>query len=199
MKDCRHCGVALLGCVLAACAQVTPPAAPKTATNPGGVEVREHLSGRFVALIGPKAQRAPQYLDTPGTNFYCLRSFIDRQTGETAHQLYVVDSYDGERDWNAARDGAGQPLKFLQISRFKIACVDGDKGCSYATEFAANIPGNELRDSAKGLSVAFTDPAGDTETIDISANQIAAQLAAVEAQLKAARASAASQSTVHQP
>ncbi len=33
----------------------------------------------------------------PGTNFYCLRSFVDRKTGETADQLYVSDSYDGHR------------------------------------------------------------------------------------------------------
>ncbi len=81
--------------------------------------MREHLSGRFIALIGPKAQHAPPYLDTPGTNFYCLRSFIDRKTGETVDQLYVSDSYDGtERNWDGAHVIApGSALVFIPISR----------------------------------------------------------------------------------
>lgn len=76
---------------LSACSQFAPPEtarapageSPEALSNSVVVEAREHLSGRFIALIGPKAQHAPPYLDTAGTNFYCLRSLIDRKTGET--------------------------------------------------------------------------------------------------------------------
>jgi hypothetical protein len=168
---------ASLGLALTACAQLTPG---ETA-SPGTPVVAAHqdLSSRFVAVVGPKAQHAPPFLNIPGTNFYCLRSFVDLQTGEAAHQLYVADSYFGaERDWNAARDSAGSPLQFVEISRNEISC---DAGCSYAEEFAAILPESELRASPGGLAVTFLSPSGDEKTIVISGDRIAAQLAAIDA------------------
>ncbi|HXC88528.1 MAG TPA: hypothetical protein VNV18_00055 [Stellaceae bacterium] len=180
--------VAAVGAALASCAPLAPPAGTattsSTAAGPAAVAVREHLSGRYLALIGPKAQHDAPYLDTPETNFFCLRSFVDRQTGETAHQLYVTASYDANRDWDSAHDGAGQKLEFMSISRYKIACQGGDKDCSYAEEFAAGLPESELRQNPAGFSVVFTDQAGDKETIAVSAQQIAAQLTALAQQQK---------------
>jgi hypothetical protein len=203
MSVCRDRVLALLiGAALTACAPFAPPTAPSgsTAISPGvasAVAVREHLTGRFIALIGPKAQHAPPYLGTSGTNFYCLRSFIDRNTGETADQLYISDSYDGiERNWDGAHDGAGRALVFVPISRDKIAC---DGGCSYTEEFAADIPEDELRASPQRLAVTFTDHAGDEKSITVSAEQIAAQLAALDAQRNAAPSAAASAAPAHQP
>jgi hypothetical protein len=199
----------VFGVALSACSQLeSSGSSSATAGAKSGpnsrvptVEVREHLSGRFIALVGPKAQHAPPYLGTPGTNFYCLRSFVDRKTGETADQLYVSDSYDGaERNWDAARDNAGRPQVFIPISRDEITC---DGGCSYAEEFAANIPESELRTNPGGLSVTFTDHAADEKTINLSAAQIAVQLAAVDAQQNAAQSPAASSepplAAAHQP
>lgn len=192
----------VFGAALSACSQF---AAPGSSPSAGGkvplVEVREHLSGRFVALIGRKAQHAPPYLSTPGTNFYCLRSFVDRKTGETSDQLYVSDSYEGtERNWDAARNSAGRALVFIPISHDEIICSGG---CSYAEEFAVNIPESELRANSRGLSVIFTDHAGDEKTINLSAAQIAAQLAAVDAQQNAAQSPATSAepplAAAHQP
>ncbi len=106
------------------------------------------------------------------------------------NQLYVSDSYDGaERNWDAAHDAAGHPLVFIPISRHEITCATG---CSYVEEFAANIPESELRANPDGLRVAFTDAAGGEKTISVSAGQIAAQLAAVEAQRRAVLPAAAS-------
>ena len=176
----RGRAAALFGAVLASCAPTTPPTGAGGAATATGsaVAVREDLSGRYLALIGPKAQHDPPYLDTPGTNFFCLRSFIEQQTGASAHQLYVASSYDAKRDWDAAHDGARQTLKFIPISRYKIAC-DSEDNCSYAEEFAAAIPESELRQNPRGFSVTFTDRAGDAQTIAVSADQIAAQLAAL--------------------
>lgn len=203
MTVCRRGIVPLVfGAALSACSQF---AAPGSSPSAGGkvplVEVREHLSGRFIALIGRKAQHAPPYLGTPGTNFYCLRSFVDRKTGETADQLYVSDSYEGtERNWDTARDATGQALVFIPVHRDKIAC---EGGCSYAEEFAANIPESTLRANPMGLAVTFTDGAGDAKTITLSADQIAAQLAAVDAQRNAVSPPAAAAepplATAHQP
>lgn len=176
--------VASMGAALVACAQPAPPPAPsdtaqRNTAQPGANAAPGDPAPRFVGVIGTRAQHSPPFLGVPQTNFFCLRSFIDRQTGETLHQLYVSDSYSGaERDWNAAHDAAGRPLRFVEISRHEIAC---DGGCSYAEEFAANIPESELRANPQDLSVTFTARSGDAKTIVVSGSQISAQLAAVEA------------------
>jgi hypothetical protein len=165
---------AALGATMVACAQ-PQPAENSAASTAGG-----DSSPRFIGVIGAKAQHAPPFLGVSETNFYCLRSFVDRKTGETRHQVYVSDSYTGpERHWDAARDGAGRPLRVLEISRVKIGC-DGE--CSYAEEFTANIPESELTTDPHGLSVTFIAASGAEKTILVSASQIAAQLAAVDAQ-----------------
>jgi hypothetical protein len=181
----------LLTAALAACAEPTPLEAP---AQSGGADARatvaDDSSPRFIGVIGTRAQHSPPFLGVPETNFYCLRSFVDRRTGEVRHQLYVSDSYSGaERQWNAAHDAAGHPLRFLEISRDEISC---EGGCSYAEEFAADIPENELRDNPQGLRVTFTDRSGDEKTIDVSGGQITAQLAAVDARRSPAEPAAAS-------
>jgi hypothetical protein len=172
---------ALLGLALAACAQKPPP---RPATHPSSgpdtvVSASDDPNSRFIGLIGTRVQHAPPFLGVPETNFYCLRSFIDQQTGETRHQLYVADSYSGaERHWDAARDGAGHALRFVEISRDQITC---DGGCSYAEEFAADIPEGELRANSQGLKVIFGTSSGAEKTIIVSGNQITSQIAAIDA------------------
>jgi hypothetical protein len=167
----------LLGSALAACAQLPPPQDP---ARPGAAtaSARETASPRFIGVVGTRAQHAPPFLGVPETNFYCLRSFVDRQTGETQHQLYVSDSYSGaERRWKAARDDAGRPLRFIEIGRNEITC---DGGCSYLEEFAASIPESELRASPQGLTVVFLAGSGTEKRISVSGAQISAQFAAVD-------------------
>ena len=175
---CRRRGflAVFLGVVVTSCAQLAPqqPAGDVFVT-----EAREDSSHRFILFIGPKAQHTPPFLGVPETNFYCLRSFIDRRTGETAHQLYVTDSYFGaERGWNAARDSTGAPLPFVAIGHDEISC---DAGCSYDEEFAANLSESALRASPDGLTVTFSSRSGDEKTIVVPGERITAQLAAVDA------------------
>jgi hypothetical protein len=135
--------------------------------------------GKFVAFVGPRRQHAEPFLGVPATNFYALRSWVDTRTGETVHQHYVEDSYSGaERKWNAARDGQGQELRFIEISRNEITC---DNGCSYAEEFAATLPEALLQASPSGLTVNFTAGTGVQKTIAVPGELIQKQLAAVAA------------------
>jgi hypothetical protein len=187
--SCRRRGslAVSLGLALSSCTQL---ASRQPVAGTPVVEAPEASSQRFIAFIGPKAQHAPRFLDIPETNFYCLRSFVDRRTGETAHQLYVTDSYFGaERGWNAARDSAGAPLPFVAIGRDEIGCA---AGCSYVEEFAANLPESTLRGSPEGLAVTFLSASGDKKTIVVSGERITAQLAAVDARRVTARPIAAS-------
>ena len=163
------------GLALTSCAQLAPR---QPAAGTVGIEAREDPSHRFITFIGPKTQHAPPFLGIPETNLYCLRSFVDRQTGETAHQLYVTDSYFGaERGWNAARDSSGVPLSFVAIGRDEISC---EAGCSYVEEFAAKLPERTLRSSRADLAVTFSSRSGDEKTILVPAEQVTAQLAAID-------------------
>jgi hypothetical protein len=161
---------------LTACAQLTPR---QTDSGVLVTEAREDSSHRFILFIGPRAQHAPPFLDIPDTNFYCLRSFVDRRTGEIAHQLYVTDSYFGaERGWNAVRDSAGAALPFVAIGHDEISC---DAGCAFVEEFAANLPESLMRASSDRLAVTFSSRSGDKKTIVVPGDRITAQLAAVDA------------------
>ena len=138
---------ALLLAALAGCAGL-PSAPPPGIQSASAVTRATEQDGRFITFIGPKRPHAEPFLGVPGTNFTALRSSIDTRNGETVHQLYVEDSYFGaKRDWEAARDPAGQTLRFTHISKNQISC---DNGCSYAEEFAASLPEALLRASVQG-------------------------------------------------
>jgi hypothetical protein len=175
--------------VLAVAACAAPR--PLETGAPDGAAAGQDQAPRFIGVIGVKEQHTPPYLGVPDTNYYRLRSFVDRQTGETLHQLYVSDSYSGaERHWNGAHDGAGRPLRFVPVSHHEITCA---VGCSYVEEFAATIPESELRASPRGLVVIFTAASGADKRIMISGAQISAQLAAVEARRTPVQPASASQ------
>jgi len=162
--------ITLFGC--SDLADILPTAQPADA-----VIRTQQQSGRFVTLAGPRLQHAEPFLGVDNTNFYLLRSMIDTRTGEIAHQLYVEDSYFGaERGWNAARDAAGQPLRFIAIGKNEITC---ESGCSYAEEFAAVLPEALLPANPQGLTVVFTARSGAEKRIAVPGELVAKQLAAV--------------------
>jgi hypothetical protein len=161
-----------LGLALTACVELAP------AQSPEGV-VRTDPSPRFAAFVGPKTQHTAPFLGVPDTNFFCLRSLVDRHTGATTHQLYVSDSYSGaEHGWKAAHDGNGARLRFIAISRDDIPCPEG---ACFVEDFAADLPETALRGNPAGFVVNFSAKSGEKKTIAISADRIAAQLAAIEA------------------
>ena len=172
---------ALLLAALAGCAGL-PSAPPPGIQSASAVTRATEQDGRFITFIGPKRPHAEPFLGVPGTNFTALRSSIDTRNGETVHQLYVEDSYFGaKRDWEAARDPAGQTLRFTHISKNQISC---DNGCSYAEEFAASLPEALLRASVQGklagLAISFTAHSGARQTIIVPGDLILKQLAAVD-------------------
>jgi hypothetical protein len=178
----------LLGMALTACAPAGPPEGPAQ-PNAVAAPAPDDPSPRFIGVIGTRAQHAPPFFGVPETNFYCLRSFLDRQTHEVQHQLYVSDSYSGaERHWNAARNDGGRSLRFIEIGRSEITC---EGGCSYLEEFAASIPEGELRTNPQGLTVTFSAKSGAEKRISLSGAQISAQLAAVDARRNPVRPASA--------
>src|SRR5712691_7983446 len=176
MKTPTTLSAAALLAALAGCAGLS--SAPPPSAQPATAVTRSVAQdGKFIALVGPRRQHAEPFLGVPGTNFDALRSWIDTRTGETAHQLFVEDSYFGaERNWEAARYNAGEKLRFIAISKNEITC---DRGCSYAEEFAAALPEGLLRANPQGLAVAFTARSGAEQTIIVPGDLVEKQLAAV--------------------
>src|SRR5260370_18475286 len=174
--------LALAGC--AGSPSAPPPNVPAATEAARSVE----QDGKFISLVGPRRQHAEPFLGVPSTNFYALRSWLDTRDGEVAQQLYVEDRYFGaKRNWEAARDKAGEKLRFVEISNNEISC---NPGCSYAEEFAAALPEALLRANPHGLVVSFTAKSGADKTLIGPGDLAAKQLAPVDA-ARAARPTAA--------
>jgi hypothetical protein len=172
----------LLAAALAGCGGTASSPSGGTAAGgrqPTAIAVSNEQGGRFIGLTGPRLQHAEPFLGVSGTNFYTLRTWVDRRSGETVHQLYVSDSYAGApRDWNAARDAQGRPLRFIPIGRNQITC---QPSCSYAEEFAAAIPEADLRNAAgTGLTVTFTSRSGAQKTIAVPGELVRAQVTGLD-------------------
>jgi len=156
--------------------QSGPQASPETQTQ--GVELTKQQGGRFIAFVGPRLQHSEKFLGVSETNYFALRSWLDNKTGEVAHQLYVEDSYDGSPYlWDGVHDLDNQKLKFIPISRNQITC---DQGCSYADEFAAELPEDYLRAHRSGLAVTFTASDGKKLAVTVPPELVLAELNAVD-------------------
>ena len=187
---------ALLALALGGCAVIHPEEKLPPQAQAPGVALTKQQNGRFIAFVGPKEQHSGPFLNVDGTNFFCLRSWLDNKTGETAHQLYVEDSYyGGPYLWNGVYDNADAKLKFIPISRNQITC---EQGCSFADEFAAELPENYLRTHRSGFAVTFTSSNGKTLAVTVPPSLVAAQLDAVDA-VKAVAANAAGQPAAGSP
>jgi hypothetical protein len=162
------------GCVVIHPEEKLPP----QPTGPG-VELTKQQDGRFIGFVGQKQQHTAAFLGVEETNFFALRSWYDNKTSEAAHQLYIEDSYyGGPFKWDGVHDADGRTLKFIPISRNLITC---EEGCSYADEFAAELPEDYLRAHKAGVAVIFTASDGKTLPVNVPGDLITAQLNAVDA------------------
>ena len=169
---------ALLLLALAGCSSLQGTAPPPAAA-PRAVVRHSEEGGKFITLVGPKRQFAAPIKGVTGTKFTVLPTRIDTRSAQRLTQLYVEYSYVGDpRDFAAAHDADGTALKFIPISRNEIACDNGS--CSYAAEFAANLPEPLLRAKHGGMTVVFTAKSGPDLTISVPGDLIEEQLAALD-------------------
>jgi hypothetical protein len=169
----------MLVLALGGCASLQPneklPAQPQAP----GVELTKEQGGRFIAFVSPKQQHTEPFLGVDDTNYFCLRSWLDNKTGETAHQLYIEDSYyGGPYLWNGAYDTANTKLTIIPISHNQITC---DQGCSFADELAAALPEDYLRAHKDGFAVTFTSSNGKTLAVKVPSDMVTAEINAVDA------------------
>jgi hypothetical protein len=181
---------AVVALVLSGCAALQPEEKLAPQPQAPGVELTKEQGGRFIAFVSPKQQHSAPFLGVDDTNFFCLRSWLDNKTGETAHQLYVEDSYyGGPYLWNGVYDTANTKLNLVSISRNQISC---EQGCSFADEFAAELPENYLRVHKDGFAVTFISSNGETLAVKVPADMVTAEINAVDAVKDVAAKAAAS-------
>lgn len=192
----RGLGAGVLMLALGACAQLpgsggrTLPPPASAGAKPAAPVVRATALKRYVEIIGPKIRYSPPFLGVKQTNYYLLRSWLARDTGRVATQIYVTDSYPGaERGFTAAYDASGQPLPFVSILRDQITCGNG---CSWAEEFAATLPESVLEAGGQDYAVTFATRSGQRQTIHIAPAVLARQRAAVAAERARLRHASAS-------
>jgi hypothetical protein len=114
------------------------------------------------------------------TNYYFLRSFLNKTSGKVTHQLYVSNFYDGSWViWTNANGEDAQPLEFSSLSREVLSCASSP-GCLYTEDFVAVIPDTTLKTHQDGYSVKFYAKTGKEMVITLTPNQIAQQLKAIE-------------------
>lgn len=102
---------------------------------------------------------------------YYLRSFIDKKTAATRHQVYVGGLY--RYDWYAANDETATGLEFTPV---------GGSRRRYLDDFGAIVPEDKLRSRRMyGYAVKFYAKSGTTLVIQLTPRQIGAQLDAVDA------------------
>jgi hypothetical protein len=113
---------------------------------------------------------------------YLFRSWINKKTGATTHQLYfaVVYSSEGWRFWMAASDDAANRLNVVAIKRDVSSC-SRYSGCIHEEHLGVNIPDAFLRSRRdKEYRIKMIAKSGDETIIDIAPAVISAQLAAID-------------------
>jgi len=185
--------LAMGGCAALQSEEKLPPVAQPEAQP---VQLTKQQNGRFIAFVGPRRQHTEPFLGVSDTNYFALRGWYDNKTGEVAHQLYVEDSYDGKPYlWDGAHDTDNTKLHFIPISRNEITC---EGHCSYADEFAAELPEDYLRAHEKGMAIIFTTSDGKALTVAVPTELIVAELNAVES-VRTVAAKAAQNSSAPAP
>jgi hypothetical protein len=160
----------LLLVALAGCASMANSVFPLRST----VEVKDSDFEPSATLLGVQ-ERNGKIAD-----YHFLRSWVDKSTGVTRHQLYVTYRYgDDWRFYERANGEARRSLEFVSISRDVSSC--SQYGCSYAEHFGVDLDEDLLRERRdRGYAVKFYARSGHELIVTVSPAQIAAQLEAAD-------------------
>ena len=169
---------------------IAGPAAKAPATGqPGRWRItrrNEPLDHRIV-LVGEVVPEHPA--DQPAClvpeDSVRLESLVDTQTAAVRHELHVTDfiTSTGWRYWNAAKVANGDTLVFHALDRMVGECSDFSlNGCRHSETFAVDLADTLVRNRLdKGLTVEAGSVTGHSQGFALTAEQLKAQLAAVDA------------------
>jgi hypothetical protein len=106
---------------------------------------------------------------------WMLRTWIDKETRNVTHQLYVEISYSGSwRFYQSANNEQAISLPFIPINRSVGSCF---AGCSFTEIVGVELSDELLREKAlTGFQVKLFAKSGDSLVIDVTRAQIQSQL-----------------------
>jgi hypothetical protein len=110
-----------------------------------------------------------------------LRTFIDRKSGVTSHQVYVIDEYWAQtrRGWFQANDEQALPLELMEIAA-DVASCGGSGRCEYREEVAVTVSDSALRAFPNGYGIKLYARDGSQLVVTTTADQIRLQLQKVD-------------------
>lgn len=110
---------------------------------------------------------------------YFIRSFLDKESGEISHQLYIsIDYFNDWRFYNRASLVGGDNPEFIEIAS-DVDC--SSYGCTYNEQMAVTMSDKYLRDHENGFKVKVSSKSGHETVINVTSNQIVKQLQKIEA------------------
>lgn len=165
--------LARVALVFAALATAAPAeAAPRAPA----VQVTTDQFSKEVAFVGPIGAVNP----FGGTSrIWRLRSWLNKETKAVSHQLYVDIRYIGSWRWySAAADDQANSLEVIRIHSNVGSCRGG---CSLSETVGIALDDDLLRSRAStGFQLKLSAQSGASFIIDVSADQIATQLNAID-------------------
>jgi hypothetical protein len=150
---------------------------PASAATEAVVKVSGDKFSKLITFDGPAIGINPF-----GGTFrqWNIRSWLDRNTKVTTHQLYVTVSYDGDwRFYDAAADDNANDLAVTKIGTKVVYCSAGS--CLVSEFVGVDLPEATLvAKAATGLQIKISAKSGDSLVLDVSPAQITAELKAIE-------------------
>ena len=143
------------------------------------VSIEDDRFSKTIVFKG-ESKRHLQGSGPSDSNVLFIRSWLEKETGRVTHQLYVNHTYhsDGWKFWSRASDENANDLRFVSIDRdvkVFIGC------CLYSEDFGISIAESILdKSKSTGLLIKIYAKSGDQKILNISAEQIASQLFAIE-------------------
>ena len=152
-------------------------ASPASTATELAVKVSGDKFSKQISFDGPAAAINPF-----GGTFrqWNIRSWLDRDTKATTHQLYVTVSYDGDwRFYDRAADDSATDLRVTKIGTKVVYCSAGS--CLVSEFVGVDLPEATLKAKAgTGFQIKISAKSGDSLVLEISAAQITAELKAIE-------------------
>lgn len=173
-----------LACMALMFAAFATAAPAEAAPRAPAVQVTTDQFSKEVAFVGPIGAVNP----FGGTSrIWRLRSWLNKETKVVSHQLYVDIGHVGSWRWySIAADDQANTLEVLRIHSNVGSCRGG---CSLSETVGITLADDLLRSrSSTGFQIKLSAQSGASFIIDVSAEQIGAQLNAIDTYLGVASA-----------
>lgn len=117
---------------------------------------------------------------------FFIRSWMDRQTGQTRHQLYWNLMYSDQawRFYSRSNDDSARSLRTVEINRNVVTCAGSRyRGCTYSETMGAELDEGVLRAAGRAgrnYCVKFYARSGNETIACVTAEMINAQFEAID-------------------